>query len=59
MIMQMPLQRGVQRQSPISRPTCACTTVLVLQVSSTVDGRRLARHAGGRPHRILPDPAQN
>jgi hypothetical protein len=30
-----------------------------LEIYSTVDGRRLARHERGRPHRVLPDPAEN
>jgi hypothetical protein len=30
-----------------------------LEVYSTVDGRRLARHERGRPHRVLPDPVQD
>jgi transposase len=30
-----------------------------LEAYSTVDGRRLARHERGRPHRILPDPVQD
>ena len=29
-----------------------------IEVHSTVDGRRLARHARGRPVRILPDPIE-
>jgi transposase len=30
-----------------------------LEVYSTVDGHRLARHERGRPHRVLPDPVQD
>ena len=30
-----------------------------LEVYSTVDGRRLARHERGRPHRVLPDSVQD
>jgi Integrase core domain len=30
-----------------------------LEVYSTVDGRRLARHERGRPHRVLPDPVED
>jgi hypothetical protein len=30
-----------------------------LEVHSTVDGRRLARHDRGRPARVLPDPVED
>lgn len=30
-----------------------------LEVYSTVDGRRIARHQRGRPNKVLPDPVQN
>jgi hypothetical protein len=30
-----------------------------IEVYSTVDGRRLARHERGRPTRVLPDPASD
>lgn len=30
-----------------------------LEVYSTVDGRRIARHERGRPNRILPDPVES
>lgn len=30
-----------------------------IEVYSTLDGRRLARHERGRPARVLPDPVEN
>jgi transposase len=30
-----------------------------IEIYSTLDGRRLARHERGRPHRVLPDPIEN
>lgn len=30
-----------------------------LEIYSTVDGRRLARHQRGRPARVLPDPVED
>jgi hypothetical protein len=30
-----------------------------LEIYSTVDGRRLARHERGRPARVLPDPVED
>jgi hypothetical protein len=30
-----------------------------IEVYSTVDGRRLARHERGRPAKVLPDPAED
>jgi hypothetical protein len=29
-----------------------------IEIYSTIDGRRLARHERGRPHRVLPDPVE-
>jgi hypothetical protein len=31
----------------------------VLEVYSTTDGRRIARHERGRPNKVLPDPVAN
>jgi hypothetical protein len=29
-----------------------------IEIYSTIDGRRLARHQRGRPHHVLPDPVE-
>jgi hypothetical protein len=47
---------------PGTRPSERVELVLgerELEVYSTVDGRRLARHERGRPARVLPDPVEN
>ena len=53
---------GCRYAIPGARPGERVELVLAereLEVYSTVDGRRLARHERGRPHRVLPDPAQD
>jgi len=52
---------GRRYQVPGARPGERVELVLgetELEVYSTVDGRRLARHERGRPHRVLPDPVE-
>ena len=52
---------GRRYQVPGARPGERVELVLAereLEVYSTVDGRRLARHERGRPARVLPDPVE-
>ena len=53
---------GRRYQVPNARPSERVEIVLgpaELEVYSSVDGRRLARHERGRPALILPDPVEN